>query len=144
MQVYNEAKQLGISLADVDRIAGYPADAAEAYARNNGYPVFAAGGIHAGGWAMVGEQGPELAYMPPARIYSAQDTQQMMGGRNQDALIAELKGLRAEAQSNGAGITHLTAVLIDYAQRDLTHGEALVREWAGAASAVALARAQAQ
>lgn len=43
-------------------------------------PAFADGGVHEGGWAMVGERGPELAYMPPARIYDADTSRAMLGG----------------------------------------------------------------
>lgn len=60
-------------------------------------PAFADGGSHAGGWAMVGERGPELAYMPPAKIYNASDTRQMMGGN--DELVSEVRGLRAEVRA---------------------------------------------
>ena len=55
-------------------------------------PAFANGGTHAGGWAMVGERGPELAYMPPARIYTAPQTSAMLGGSTQqlEHLVTEL------------------------------------------------------
>lgn len=43
-------------------------------------PAFAEGGTHSGGWAMVGERGPELAYMPPSHIYNAPDTDSILGG----------------------------------------------------------------
>lgn len=80
-------------------------------------PAFAGGGFHAGGWAMVGEQGPELAYMPPARIYTAADTRAMQGGGNGAEVAAGLRALadrldaieantRAGAQS-GASTTRL-------------------------------------
>ncbi|MFZ2309596.1 MAG: hypothetical protein WAW73_19630 [Rhodoferax sp.] len=59
-------------------------------------PHFAGGGVHAGGWAMVGERGPELAYMPPARIYNAADTQSMFSGQDNTAMVDELKALRQE------------------------------------------------
>ena len=52
-------------------------------------PKFASGGFHSGGWAMVGEQGPELAYMPPAHIYSNRDTKQLLAG-NQAAQIEQM------------------------------------------------------
>jgi hypothetical protein len=32
-------------------------------------PAFAKGGIHTGGLALVGEKGPEVVQMPPARVY---------------------------------------------------------------------------
>jgi len=45
-------------------------------------PAFAAGGNHLGGWALVGEQGPELAYMPPARVYNTQQSASMLNNSN--------------------------------------------------------------
>jgi hypothetical protein len=46
---------------------------------------------------MVGEQGPELAYMPPARIYNAGDTAAMVRGDGGYAeLVTEVRALRAE------------------------------------------------
>ena len=70
-------------------------DALEAL-RGTGYesrlPAFRNGGMHSGGWAMVGEAGPELAYMPPARIYSNGDTRQMLDIAPLKAEIRELRG----------------------------------------------------
>jgi len=58
-------------------------------------PKFAGGGSHAGGWAMVGEEGPELAYLPPARIYTAPQTRSMLsnaGGSGGDGeILTELR-----------------------------------------------------
>ena len=45
-----------------------------------GIPGFASGGRHAGGWALVGEQGPELINTGPGRVYNNRDTRRMMGG----------------------------------------------------------------
>ena len=61
----------------------------EIKARSKVAPKFASGGFHSGGWAMVGEQGPELAYMPPAHIYSNRDTKQLLAG-NQAAQIEQM------------------------------------------------------
>ncbi|QIL71672.1 hypothetical protein G7048_15700 [Diaphorobacter sp. HDW4B] len=49
-------------------------------------PAFADGGFHAGGWALVGERGPELAYMPPSHVYTAPQTRELMssGGGGSD------------------------------------------------------------
>ena len=41
---------------------------------------FKSGGHHAGGWAVVGENGPELINSGPARIYSNADSRRMLGG----------------------------------------------------------------
>ena len=44
-------------------------------------PMYASGGRHPGGWAMVGERGPEMAYFDgPANIYNAHQTRGMRGG----------------------------------------------------------------
>ncbi|MCG7598897.1 hypothetical protein MHM84_03800 [Halomonas sp. McH1-25] len=70
--------------------------ASEHYAKwgkDENIPGFASGGLHTGGWRLVGEQGPELEYTPPSRIYSASQTSSMldMGG-----VVAELKALRKD------------------------------------------------
>lgn len=74
-------------------------DTVRDYFKRGGIPAFASGGMHAGGWAMVGEQGPELAYMPPARIYSAADTKGAVG--NSVELLAEVKLLREKVEQLG-------------------------------------------
>lgn len=53
-------------------------------------PGFAAGGWHAGGYAIVGESGPELAYMPPARVYSSTDSRALL---DIEPLVAEIRRL---------------------------------------------------
>ncbi len=64
--------------------------------RSISVPAFAAGGLHSGGWAMVGENGPELVNMPSARVYNAQDTRAMLGGQDNAALVAAIEKLQAE------------------------------------------------
>ena len=61
-------------------------DAYARYQKENGQsvPGFAAGGFHAGGLRLVGEQGPELEVTGPAMYYSA--------GRTQDFLTTALSG----------------------------------------------------
>ncbi|ULB10739.1 hypothetical protein ORIO_12580 [Cereibacter azotoformans] len=56
-------------------------------------PGFAAGGLHAGGLRLVGEQGPELEVTGPSRIYSASQTRDMLGQRE---TVAELRAMREE------------------------------------------------
>lgn len=70
-----DAKAAGASLSDLATVYGYSyADVLKA-ATNLGVPAFADGGVHSGGWALVGEQGPELAYFnAPAHIYTASQT----------------------------------------------------------------------
>ncbi len=43
-------------------------------------PAFAKGGHHSGGWALVGEEGPELIRTGPAYVYTASETQQILNG----------------------------------------------------------------
>lgn len=43
-------------------------------------PAFALGGNHLGGVRLVGEEGPELEFTGPSRIYNARQTQQMLAG----------------------------------------------------------------
>lgn len=75
-------------------------------------PAFAGGGSHAGGWAMVGEQGPELAYMPPARIYTANQTRSLIadGAGGNAELAAALRAMAdaldaIEANTEAAAIS---------------------------------------
>lgn len=63
---------------------------------NLSIPKFAAGGYHAGGWALVGEQGPELVNMPSARVYTAQDTRAMLGGGTDPAVLEKLSAIERE------------------------------------------------
>ena len=48
---------------------------------------FKEGGNHPGGWALVGEQGPELVNTGPARVYNNRDTRRMLGGGGMDINI---------------------------------------------------------
>lgn len=50
----------------------------------NEIPAFAKGGLHKGGWALVGEEGPELVnFGSPGRVYTAAETQAMLAGQAQ-------------------------------------------------------------
>lgn len=53
---------------------------------------FASGGYHAGGYRIVGENGPEIEATGPSRIFSSQQTHAILGGD----LKAELRALRLE------------------------------------------------
>lgn len=77
-----------------------------------GIPGFASGGAHSGGWRMVGENGPELEYTPPSRIYSNSQSKDML---NNAEVVAELRELRAELRAGNiaiAGSTGATAKMV--------------------------------
>ena len=63
---------------------------------NLSIPKFAAGGFHSGGWALVGEQGPELVNMPSARVFNARDTRAMLGGGTDPAVLEKLSAIERE------------------------------------------------
>jgi len=68
-------------------------------------PQFADGGIHTGGWRIVGEEGPELEYTPPSRIYSNSDSSDMF---DMSELVAEVKQLREDMRSTNYAIAKNT------------------------------------
>ena len=69
-------------------------------------PAFASGGIHEGGWRMVGENGPEIEYTPPSRIFSNSESRGMMAANDETA--NEVKQLRAELQAIGLALAKNT------------------------------------
>lgn len=111
MAIYNRAKEVGISLASLDAMMGAPVGTSPGWARAMGLPVFAAGGMHAGGVRLVGEDGPELEATGPARYYSAADTVSMLTSpqANSEALAAAVRALQEEVsmlrQENKALLT---------------------------------------
>jgi len=65
-------------------------------------PAYAEGGLHRGGWALVGEEGPELVdFTNPGQIYTATDTQAMMAGEQQ-APTASLGAFDGTSMANAA------------------------------------------
>jgi phage-related minor tail protein len=101
------------SMLDLRRIQMSTAASMEATLAKRGVklPAFAEGGTHAGGWALVGEDGPELAFMPPAHIYTAPQTQTLLGGARDGARDAELLAeLRIANRLNGALLRELARV----------------------------------
>jgi hypothetical protein len=80
---------------------------------NNEIPRFASGGVHMGGWRIVGENGPEAEFTPPSRIVSAGQTRSIMGGEIQE-MKEELKAYMREVVRN----TGATARTLDKFDRD--------------------------
>lgn len=97
------AEQTSTSLGDLRAVQGWTLaslqQTREVLASQHGItiPTFAAGGVHAGGLAKVGEQGPELVYMPPARVINAGDTRSMLGGNEE--LVREVRQLRKAVEA---------------------------------------------
>lgn len=87
--------------------------------RLKGIPGYASGGDHAGGWRIVGENGPELEATGPSRIFTAQQTRAMLQGGGSNELVAEVRRLNATVEKlqasskNIEGSTGRTAELID-------------------------------
>ncbi|SMP32195.1 phage tail length tape measure family protein [Shimia sagamensis] len=77
-------------------------------------PAFADGGFHSGGWAMVGERGPELAYMPPARVYNAPDSRAMMDNGD---LVQELRALKQELSDTQGQSRDLLKLVVKTTER---------------------------
>ena len=89
-------------------------------AKKKRIPGFAGGGYHAGGWRIVGENGPELEATGPARIFNTSDTANMMRRlaspeQGSAVLAAEIRMLREEvaalrgAADRGADAAERTA-----------------------------------
>ena len=80
-------------------------------------PAFAAGGYHAGGLRLVGENGPELEATGSARIYNFEQTRDMLTGggdlrgmrQELIALRRELAALRADNSAENRAIASATA-----------------------------------
>ena len=98
--IYNAAIADGISASSLDAMMGWAPGASNTWAKSVGLPTFARGGFHAGGMRLVGENGPELEVTGASRIYSAQQTRDLLsnysGQSDNSELVAELRALRAE------------------------------------------------
>jgi tape measure domain-containing protein len=77
-----------------------------------GAPGFAAGGEHAGGVRLVGENGPELELTGPSRIISNSDAT-----LSSAEIVAELRALRADLERGQAAIAKSTFKSARYLER---------------------------
>jgi hypothetical protein len=112
MQFWQESITKGVSL---DTIRENFMNSDE-YKRLHSVPGFAAGGDFAGGWRIVGENGPELEATGPARIFNASDTAGLMSrlaspAANADALAAAVDRLNATVERQRAVIERQGATL---------------------------------
>lgn len=110
----------GISLGSIKQTF---LDSQEKSARVPGY---AAGGDHAGGWRLVGENGPELEATGAARIFNTSQTQGMMRRltspqENSAALAAAVDRLNATVERQ-AGVIERQGAALDLIQRNTRRG----------------------
>ena len=101
MPAYLAAKKAGVSAASLDAMMGWASGTSNAWALSKNLPKFAAGGDHAGGWRMVGENGPELENTGPSRIHSNSQSKALIDNTE---LIAEIKALREEVKAGQSAI----------------------------------------
>lgn len=90
----------------------------------NDIPGFASGGVHEGGWRVVGEYGKELEYTAPSRIYNNAQTNAMLGGANAE-LVEEVREMREVLDSVVTAIYETgdrTANASIYGSKQVTQG----------------------
>lgn len=94
-------------------------------------PGYASGGDHAGGWRVVGENGPELEFTGPSHIYNHNESSRLL---NQDELIQYVKELTDvvkqlcdENKQIGIQIVKHTKKTADLAEKDDAIGTPPVR-----------------
>lgn len=84
------------------------------YAQATGImPSYATGGAHPGGWAQVGEAGPELVSLPPSRIYSNTASKSLV---DLTPIRDEMAALRSDFRTLGATLaraSNTTGKIID-------------------------------
>ena len=98
---WNTALSSGSSVADIATSIMQ----SDEYAKIKAVRGYAAGGVHAGGWRMVGENGPELENTGASRIFSNPQSKSLL---SMDELIAEMKALRAEMRAGQEAIANNT------------------------------------
>ena len=93
--------------------------------RGIGAPRFASGGAHAGGWRIVGEQGPELEYTAPSRIYSNAQSKSLI---DLSGLLSAINALRADLRTGQAQSAHNTSKILTLLDRVSRGGNAVLTE----------------
>lgn len=126
----------GKSVLEIAGAMGYMADDTQRFLESQGYkiqggrvvPAYAKGGYHGGGWALVGEQGPELVnFEQPARIYNHADTRAALSGGDSDAAreVAALRREVAELRAVLASIADSTRRSADTLRNVTPDGDAI-------------------
>lgn len=87
-----------------------------------GMPAFAGGGYHAGGYRLVGEDGPEIEYTGPARVANRDQLIDI------SALLEELRALRQTVNSGNFAVARNTQKTAESLKRMEYNGIALDAE----------------
>lgn len=97
-RIYQDAVDNGVGSAQIARAMGVSQTDILDLVTSMGLPAFADGGMHSGGWRLVGERGPELEYTGPSRIFSNAESLQMVArpAANDGALLNEMQAVREE------------------------------------------------
>lgn len=75
-------------------------------------PRFAAGGMHAGGLRIVGEDGPELEATGPSRIWNDAQLRSVLDGGGQNATASELSALRSDFRAQSRSQVSINARIL--------------------------------
>jgi len=88
-------------------------------------PAFAGGGDHAGGWRKVGENGPELEATGPSRIFSADQTRDILsgasGGGNVTVNVIESPSQGGQVRQRNDGGQQVIDVMVAKVKSDLVN-----------------------
>jgi hypothetical protein len=101
------------------------------YKSKHPIPGYASGGDFAGGWRIVGENGPELEATGSARIFNAHRTQSIFSGlgvpqEDNAAVVEELRLVRAELQQLREANSNENYHIAKYAQQTADHVDGAV------------------
>lgn len=77
-------------------------------------PKYASGGIHEGGWRMVGENGPEIEYTGPSAIINNTNSKKMF---DQSEVADEVRQLREDLRAANVAIAQNTSQTAKWLQR---------------------------
>ncbi|PTV94016.1 tail length tape measure protein [Rhodobacter aestuarii] len=91
-----------------------------------GLPGFAAGGDHAGGWRIVGENGPEIEATGAARIFNASETRSILSSPPPAANAASTPPIAAAPAPATINIHNYTSEPIQQATSQGPDGESMV------------------
>jgi len=96
MQLYQTGVSLGVSFDQYAAATGANVTDLNKWADDHGVPRFAKGGLHRGGLRIVGENGPELEYTPPSRIFNNADARDLLNPQQNKELIDAITELREQ------------------------------------------------